>query len=438
MTDFPSSKLERGSIIAKTGLKISANYARYHLKKALGNSQSISKSSLHTQNATMLFKEFSKLRGTALKLAQTLSLDNGILPDEFVDVMAQSQYQVPPINRMLVRNIIKNELGDYPEKLFKQFTPDAIAAASIGQVHRAVMHDGTPVAVKIQYPNVRETISSDLSIAKSVFKSLVKHASTEDYFDEVRSKLMEETDYELEGRQMTDYGKRFNNHKYQTPQWIESLSTKKVLTMTFLEGRHLGTFLQENPSQEEKNHYGQIIWDFFHDQIDNDYTVYADAHPGNFIFTNDKKLGIIDFGCIKTSPRGFFNNYIRLFDVHMNEDMNAMMKVYQDLEMIDPNPKDPEFERNFYAFCKAFGNHFLSPYKSKTFDFGDIEFDKGVSTFAKQATKFTEPRGSRHFIYVSRLHIGLYRILMKLGATVNTTDSKILLENYLIAQNKSI
>jgi predicted unusual protein kinase regulating ubiquinone biosynthesis (AarF/ABC1/UbiB family) len=280
MNDFPSSKLERGSIIAKTGLKISANYAGYHLKKALGNKEANAKSTMHTQNATALFKEFSRLRGTALKLAQTLSLDNGVLPDEFVDVMAQAQYQVPPINRMLVRNIIKNELGDYPEKLFKSFSPDAIAAASIGQVHRAEMHDGTQVAVKIQYPNVRDTISSDLSIAKSVFKSLIKHASTDDYFDEVRSKLLEETDYLLEGQQMTDYGVRFNNHKYQTPAWIESLSTPKVLTMTFIEGRHLNKFLEENPSQEEKNHFGQILWDFFHDQINNNYTVTQMLIPG--------------------------------------------------------------------------------------------------------------------------------------------------------------
>jgi hypothetical protein len=122
----------------------------------------------------------------------------------------------------------------------------------------------------------------------------------------------------------------------------------------------------------------------------------------------------------------------------MNDDMNAMMKVYQNLEMIDPNPKDPDFEKNFYNFCQAFGNHFLSPYRTETFNFGDTDFDNGVSAFAKEATKFTEPRGSRHFIFVSRLHIGLYRILMKLGAIVNTTASKHLLQDYLSDQNKSI
>lgn len=431
MSDFPSSRFERGSIIAKTGLKVGANYAGYHLKKVLGNKDANSKSALHTQNATAVFKEFSKLRGTALKLAQTLSMDNGLLPEEFADIMSQAQYQVPPINKALVRSIIKRELGDYPEKIFKTFMPTAVAAASIGQVHQAELHDGRKVAVKIQYPNVRETINSDLGIAKSLFKRIVDHPSTDDYFSEVREKLLEETDYINEGTQMEQYATLFNSEKYITPRWIPELSTTRVLTMTFVEGRHLGAFLKENPSQKEKNHFGQLMWDFFHDQINNNYTVYADAHPGNFLFTPDGKLGIIDFGCIKTSPAAFFDNYIRLFDVHMRDDVESMRTVYQNLEMIDANPKDKDFEERFYAFCQSFGNHFLSPYKTEYFDFGDDDFDKSIAAFAREATGFTEPRGSKHFIYVSRLHVGLYQMLMKLKATVHTPDAKEILQAYI-------
>lgn len=431
MSDFPSSRFERGSILAKTGLKVGANYAGYHLKKVLGNGGNGARSKMNLENANTVFKEFTKLRGTALKLAQTMSLDSGVLPDEFVDVMAQAQYQVPPINKMLVRTIIKREFGKYPEQLFKTFTPDAIAAASIGQVHRAELHDGTQVAVKIQYPNVRETIDSDLALAKSLFKRLIDHPSTDDYFSEVREKLLEETDYINEGQQIEDYALKFNNQKYVTPRWLPDYSTKRVLTMTYIEGYHLDAFIKTNPSQEQKDHFGQLMWDFFHDQIDNNYTVYADAHPGNFLFTHDNRLGIIDFGCIKTSPPEFFNNYIRLFDVHMNLDDEQMLQVYRDLEMIDPNPKDPEFEQRFYEFCRAFGTHFLQPYHTPEFDFGDKDFGEKVSAYAKEATSFSEPRGSKHFIFVSRLHVGLYRILMNLGAKVKTTESRNILHNYL-------
>jgi predicted unusual protein kinase regulating ubiquinone biosynthesis (AarF/ABC1/UbiB family) len=431
MTDFPSSKMERGSIIAKTGLKIGASYASHHLKKAFGKTNEQDKKDLNIRNANTLFKEFSKLRGTALKLAQTLSLDNAILPEEFVDVMAQSQYQVPPINRVLVRSIIKRELGDYPENLFLEFSPDAIAAASIGQVHKARLKDGRIVAIKIQYPNVRDTIDSDLSLAKSVFKRIVKHHATDAYFDEVRSKLLEETDYEIEGQHMMDFASKFNTDKFVTPLLVPEFSTRKIITMTWVNGVHLDKFMNNNPSQEQKNHFGQLLWNFFHEQIDNGYTVYADAHPGNFIFTDDNRLGIIDFGCIKTSPPDFFNNYISLFDVHMNSDEVLLRQVYQNLEMIDPNSDDPVFEEEFYAFCRTFGDHFLSPYTAEQFDFGNPDFDQKITTFVRQATKFTEPRGSRHFIYVTRLHVGLYRILMKLGARVETTESTELLRRYL-------
>src|SRR5699024_12620504 len=124
--DFPSTKFDRGKIFAKTGLKLGTNYAKRYLKKKTGKKESeLEKRSFHTENARQVFNEFAKLRGTALKIAQSLSMDQGVLPEEFTDVMGEAQYSVPPINKALVRSIIKRELGDYPEKLFKSFTPDA-------------------------------------------------------------------------------------------------------------------------------------------------------------------------------------------------------------------------------------------------------------------------------------------------------------------------
>src|SRR5699024_2620705 len=134
--DFPSSKFDRGKIFAKTGLKLGTNYAKRYLKKKTGRKESDSeKRSFYSENARQVFNEFTKLRGTALKIAQSLSMDQGVLPEEFTEVMSEAQYSVPPINKALVRSIIKKELGQYPEQLFKSFTPNAIAAASIGQVH---------------------------------------------------------------------------------------------------------------------------------------------------------------------------------------------------------------------------------------------------------------------------------------------------------------
>jgi len=225
MSDFPSSKYDRGKIFAKTGLKVGTNYARHYLK-TLGKKNK-NRSKLHRQSAEEIFSEFTKLKGTALKIAQALSIDQGFLPDEFADVMTRAQYSVPPINRSLVRSIIKQELGNYPEMIFNSFETEAIAAASIGQVHRATLKDGRRAAVKIQYPGVRDTISSDLGLAKSLFKRIISgNDDIDPYFDEIYKTLLLETDYLNEGETINRFHKRFSNESVVTPLDSEIINPK--------------------------------------------------------------------------------------------------------------------------------------------------------------------------------------------------------------------
>lgn len=430
MSEVPSTPLERGVRIATTGLNVGARYAADHLKRVItGRRDADGRAELHRRNAERVFAEFAKLRGTALKLAQTLSLDNAILPEEVADVMSRAQYRVPPISRTLVRAILKRELKGDPEKVFARFEPDAVAAASIGQVHRAWLHDGTPVAVKVQYPNVRKTIESDMAIAKVFMNRLMDRRKAEEYASEVTERLLEETDYRIEGRNLNLFRNRFEGDLFTTPEYLPEYSTQSVLTMTWIDGFHLDAFLATDPSQEEKDRKGQLFWEFFHQQIDFGFTVYADAHPGNFLFTPDGRLGILDFGCIKTSPPDFFNAYIRLFDVHMDGGPDGLKEVYMALGMMDGSGS--EEDQAFFTFCQAFGNLFLSPYREDVFDFGRPGFSDEVARYAREATRFTEPRGSRHFIYVTRLHVGLYRILMQLGARVDTRASREVLISYL-------
>lgn len=430
--DFPSGKFERGRAIAKTGLKMGTNYAKFRLKEALGKkSTREERSELNRTNAGELFKEFSKLRGTALKLAQGMSLDTAILPEEFADVLTQAQYGVPPINRVLVRNIIKKQLGGYPEEVFESFEPEATAAASLGQVHKAVAKDGRKLAVKVQYPNVRDTIESDLGMAKVIFKRIVSGEKADEYFSEVGNKLMEETDYRLEGAQIEAFRKQYADETTATPEWIEELSTGNVLTMTWLEGRHLNEFLKENPTQEERNHFGQLLWDFFHRQINDSYTVHADAHPGNYLFLDDGRLGVIDFGCVKVCPKDFFLDYMRLFVAHREGNEQKMKQLYSRLEIIEDPENYSKDDQQFYDYSLRLGRRFVSPYDYDTFDFGEADFFDAFNKLAKQATAFREPRGSRHFIFVARAHLGMYQMLMKLRAVVDIRPGREMLQAFL-------
>jgi len=426
--DFPSSKYDRGKIFAKTGLKLGTNYAKRYVKNKVGKKENADEASkFHSDNARQVFNEFSKLRGTALKIAQQLSLDQGVLPDEFADVMSEAQYSVPPINKALARSIIKKELGEYPEKLFAEFNPDAFAAASIGQVHEARLESGEKVAIKIQYPNVRNTIDSDLSLAKTLLRRFVKKgANLEEYFDEIKKTLLEETDYEQEAEYLDYFYGRFEQDYIITPKLYEKYSSKKVLTMSFIEGQHLQEFLKTEPTQEERNHYGQMLWNFFHDQVDQRDFIHADTHPGNFMITPEGDLGVIDFGCVKKFPVKFTRNYMSLLPHHLEKSVEEIKELYIKLDIVRENPDDPEKEEYFFKYCKKYGDIFAQPYQDDSFDFGSTNFNKKIKRFAKNAPLMNEPRGDKNFLFSTRMHTGLYNLLVKLEAIVDTRRSKTL------------
>lgn len=423
--DFPSSKYDRGKIFAKTGLKLGTNYAKRYLKKKTGKNESETEKRLfYTENARQVFNEFTKLRGTALKMAQSLSMDQGVLPEEFTDVMSDAQYSVPPINKALVRSIIKKELGEYPEQLFQNFTADAIAAASIGQVHKATLKNGSVAAIKIQYPNVRNTIQSDLALAKTLLKRFTKKGANLDaYFDEIEETLLEETDYLQEAKYLQYYHKRFSHDNIITPVFFEQYSTQKVLTMGFLDGVHLKEFLATNPSQEKRNHFGQLLWDFFHLQVEQRSFIHADAHPGNFLFREDGRLGVIDFGCVKNFPESFTRRYMQLLPSHLKNDEHEIRDLFIDLGIIRETPDNPEKEERFYEFCKTYGEIFAQPYTHNHFDFGDKNYRDKLKRFSRTMPIMKEPRGDKNFIFSTKVHLGLYGLLMKLSAVVDTTRS---------------
>ncbi|MCP9769625.1 AarF/ABC1/UbiB kinase family protein [Lacihabitans sp. LS3-19] len=421
---IPTSKVARATQFVKATAKVGGNYIKHYGKKLID--PSLTKEQLHADNAEDVYEALSNLKGSALKMAQMMSMDKSLLPKAYSDKFAMSQYSAPPLSGPLVVKTFKSSLGKSPFDIFDEFSMDAANAASIGQVHKA-KKDGKDLAVKIQYPGVASSISSDLKMARPLAVQLLNlnDAEIDRYFVEVETKLQEEADYSLElkrSMEVTELCKAIPNTFY--PKYYPEYSSERIITMDWLEGLHLKEFLATNPSQKHRDQIGQALWDFYHFQMHELKAVHADPHPGNFLFTQDGRLGILDFGCIKVIPEDFYQSYFALINPNLLDKPERMMEIFKELEFI--LEEDSEYFQQFffdlfYKMIEILGR----PFTNSTFDFGNDDYVKEVYGYFEYVAGIKElknakaARGSQHGLYVNRTFFGLYTLLNDLKAKVN-------------------
>ncbi|WAC41018.1 ABC1 kinase family protein [Pedobacter sp. SL55] len=423
---MPTTKVERSAKFVKTGLQIGGNYIKHYSKKIFN--PALSRDELNEDNAADIYSSLSELKGSALKVAQMLSMDKNILPRAYVNKFTQSQYNAPPLSGPLIVRTFTKSFGKTPDKIYDKFNIKSTHAASIGQVHEAELN-GKKLAVKIQYPGVGDSISSDLKLIKPFAFRLLGMSEKElnIYIKEVEERLLEETDYEREVRSSIEFAeacKNLNNVVF--PTYYPALSSNRIITMDWIEGLHLKEFLATNPSQALKNKIGQALWDFYNFQQHELRKVHADPHPGNFLITSDEKLGAIDFGCIKEMPDDFYEPFFSLTSTDLFENKEETIKAFRQLEMILPNDTPAQIEFYYKAY-KEMISLFAKPYVTPTFDFSQNDFFESLYSYGEKIAKmpeFKQARGVKHFIYINRTNFGLYNILHELKATVNTHTFK--------------
>ncbi len=420
---IPTGKIERAGKLVKTGVKIGGNYVKYYGKKLVN--PEITKDELNENNAEDIYDGLKSLKGSALKVAQMLSMEKNLLPRAYVEKFSLSQFSVPPLSAPLVRKTFKKYLGKYPEEIYDSFDRDSINAASIGQVHKATK-DGRQLAVKIQYPGVAESISSDLALVKPIAIRMfnLQGKDSDKYFKEVEGKLVEETNYILELQQSEEITSACSDiPNIEFPKYYESLSSERIITMDWMKGQHLSEFAQTDFDQELGNKLGQALWDFYMYQIHGLRKVHADPHPGNFLISKDEKLIAIDFGCIKEIPDEFYIPYFELAqEENINNDVIFMEKLYE-LEILTSTDSEEELEF-FKALFKEMLTLFTSPFHTERFDFGSPIFWSKIANLSEryskdeQIRKMNGNRGSKHFLYMNRTFFGLYNLLHDLRAKV--------------------
>src|SRR5476651_2580413 len=380
---IPTSKVQRSSKFVKTGFKVGGNYIKHYSKKLFN--PDMDNSELNEDNATDIYESLSELKGSALKVAQMLSMDKNLLPQAYVDKFSQSQYNAPPLSGPLIVQTFKKYFGKSPDKIYDKFNVHSSNAASIGQVHQAELN-GKKLAVKIQYPGVGDSISSDLKLVKPfAFRLLgMSEKELDVYMKEVEERLLEETDYELEVRRSIEFSTAcaaLNNVVF--PTYYPELSSKRIITMDWLEGEHMREFLNTNPSQELRNKIGQALWDFYNFQQHELRAVHADPHPGNFLITPEGKLGCIDFGCIKEMPDEFYYPFFSTTSTDLLENKEETIKAFRQLEMIHAKdtPQQVEF---YYSIYKDMIGLFAKPYITGRFDFGKPDFFENLYSFGEK------------------------------------------------------
>ena len=347
---------------------------------------------------------------------------------QYVEKFSLSQFSVPPLSAPLVRKTFKTYFEKYPEEIFDTFSSNSINAASIGQVHSASIGD-KKLAVKIQYPGVRDSIKTDIAIVKPIAIRMFNLQGTSDeYFDEVEEKLTEETDYILElerSNAMQEDCKSIPNLIF--PKYYPEYSCHKIITMDWMEGLHLSEFLATNPSQAVRDKIGQALWNFYMYQIHKLKRFHADPHPGNFLVDDQENLVAIDFGCIKEIPMDF---YVPYFEVSAPETLKNPQKFKEKLTELEIlKPTDSAKEITFFTdLFHELLTIFTQPVHADFFDFSDATFYNSVANMSQKFTqdktlrKMNGNRGSRHFIYVNRTFFGLYQLMFDIKAKIEVNQ----------------
>ena len=412
--------------LASMGAGIAGSYMGYLLQRAfVGKAAGESKlKATHTRAARRMRDEMQLLRGPAMKIGQMLSVQTSMLPEETLAELSKLQREAPGMHSSLVRVQIKGSLGREPEEIFKSFSPEPFAAASLGQVHHAIARDGERLAVKVQYPGIRQAIENDFALFRTVSKpAQVTGHVPKSSIDEVQQQILAETDYGREADNLEFFAKRLAPLAFvKVPRVFRQCSSDKVLTMSLMAGRHLEDFLARSPSQKLRDQLGAHLFELFYFQVLQLEAVHADPHWGNYLFTDDAGIRLVDFGCVKYFRPEIVAYLRRVFLYRGPRDSADFRRLLErSYELLG--------EKLLPATCRAlvrFADNFYrkayppEPGNPQFIDFGDASY---IRDYLEAGKSLLRTKGVlAEFIFMSRAEMGLYQTLHRLKARVPTSQ----------------
>ncbi len=413
----------RNATVARVGAKTSGRWAVTQAKKTFASAERKDELDAEFEMKTTeeVVASLGNLKGAMMKVGQMASyLDIG-LPENARTTLAQLQTDAPPMSGELAASVIVDELGKHPSDLFAEWDPKPIASASIGQVHRALTHDGQAVAVKVQYPGVAEAIESDLRTNDTVFAALrlmFPGIDTSTITAELRDRLSEELDYELEAKNQRYFAAYFEDHPYiNVPDIYDEYSSKKVMTSELVTGSKFDEVLTW--SQAERNLAAETLFRFTFGSIYRLAAFNGDPHPGNYIFHGGGRITFLDFGLVKH----FSDDDTALF-----ESLITNMVVDRDISEFRSTIE----KAGLLPVDQPFTDESISEYFSYFYDFvledRPFTFDEEYSAAGVRAIFDTSGEDAElkkvlnvpsSFVVIQRINLGVIALFGQLNAEAN-------------------
>lgn len=386
-----------------------------------------------TKNAAALAAALGGLKGPIMKVAQLMATIPEALPAEYAAELSQLQSQAPPMGPAFVRRRMMAELGPEWAARYKSFEPQPAASASLGQVHRAMSHEGRALAVKLQYPDMQSAVEADLNQLKVVFALHARMnpaVDTGEILKEVSARLREELDYELEARHTALYALIFRDEpRIRVPEVLADLSTKRLLTMTWLEGRKLLDY--KGAPLEDRNAIAQAMFKAWWYPFSHYGVIHGDPHLGNYtIFEQGSTAGangalgkpaginLLDYGCIRTFPTPFVQGVIDLYNGLLHDKRELVVHAYETWgfgglsnELID-----------ILSIWARFIYGPLLDDREREIADGTTPGQYGrkeAFTVHQQLKEKGPVRVPREFVFMDRAAIGLGGVFLHLGAKLN-------------------
>jgi aarF domain-containing kinase len=374
----------------------------------------------HARAAAAMLSTMVYLRGAAIKVGQTLANFPDMLPSEFCETLERLHFEAPPMHFALLREHLYNELGFDPEEVFAAFETRAFAAASLGQVHRAVLSSGRQVAVKIQYPGIARTIRSDFRALAALMAPLRLSKDWEflrAQIEDARHVIERETDYKAEARTQSHARELFRGGEgIVIPRVYEEFSSGRVLTMERVGGVHIREFLAGHPPQDVRDRFGAMV-SLAHARFNHSgRLLYADVNPGNVLFAPDGSLGLIDFGCVRPYSDEEWS-LCRRWDCSVGDSREDRIRLMREtVGMTDREDFLPQHQQLLEAWAAWQQRPYL---EGGTFDFGDESYLREGMAIVRQIFRGRFIRSPAMAISSMRSIFGIVAFLYRLRARVD-------------------